>query len=161
MPKFIAAHKRQLIGLVMAILVIVGTVGGLWVTNLFGWRAWRVQEGQGFIGASLPAGAAETQFTTRNQYTRIIWLRFSIPTEADITSFLTQMSITDPLKDGFTPFPAANPQEANITWWRPFASTTYSGIYWNTGTKIIEVLVDKTDKSKFVIYLRAYALGQK
>ena len=161
MRKFIAARKRQLIGLVVAILVIVGVVAGLWATNVFGWRQWRVQEAQGFIGASLPTGAAEVQFTTRNPYTRIIWLRFSLPAYTDLTPFLRQMGISDALKDGFTPFPAANPQEAPITWWQPVASRTYSGVYWNTGAKIIEVLLDKTDKSKSVVYLRVYALGQK
>ena len=157
MRKFIAARKRQLIVIFVAIVVIAGLIGTLWATNLFGWRAWRVQEGQGFIGASLPAGATDVQFTSRNQYTRIIWLRFSLPSDADLIPFLTQMSITDALKDGFTPFPVANPQEAAITWWQPSASTTFSGLYWNTGTKVIEVLVDKTDASKSVIYVRAYA----
>jgi len=142
------------------VLVIVGMVAGLWVTNVFGWRQWRVQEAQGFIGAPLPAGASEVQFTTRTQYTRIIWLRFSLPAETDLAPFLTQMGITDGLKAGFTPFPAANPQEAAITWWQPSVSTNFSGVYWNTGSKIIELLVDKTDIRKFVVYLRAYALGQ-
>ncbi len=160
MLKFIGSRKRQLIAFLVAIFVIVGIVAGLWATNVFGWRVWRVQEAQGFIGGALPAGAAEVQFTTRNQYTRIVWLRFSLPANADLTPFLTQMGITDALKAGFTPFPAANPQEAAITWWQPSASTAYSGVYWNTGSKIIEVLVDKTDSNKSVIYLRAYALGQ-
>ena len=160
MRKFIAVRKRQLIGLMVAVVVIVGIIGGLWATNVFGWRAWRIQEAQGFIGAALPTGAAEVQFTTRNQYTRIIWLRFNLPADADLTLFLTQMGITDALKAGFTPFPAANPQEAAITWWQPSASTTYSGLYWNTGSKIIEVLVDKTDTNKLVVYLRAYAFSQ-
>ena len=160
MLKFIAARKRQLIILVVTILVIVGIIGGLWATNVFGWRVWRVQEAQGFIGGSLPAGATDVQFTTRNQYTRIIWLRFNLPANGDLTSFLTQMGISDPLKDGFTPFPAANPQEAAITWWQPSASTNYSGVYWNTGAKIIEVLVDHTDGGKRVVYLRAYAFSK-
>jgi len=149
-----------LVRLLTAFIVIVGIIGGLWATNVFGWRAWRVQEAQGFIGATLPTGAADVQFTTRNQYTRIIWLRFSLPPDADLTPFLTQMGITDALKARFTPFPAANPQEAAITWWQPTSSTNYAGVYWNTGSKIIEVLVDQTDGSKQVIYLRAYAFSK-
>ena len=159
MRKFIAARKRLLITIFVAIVVIAGIVGGLWATNLFGWRAWRVQEGQSFIGTTLPAGATDVQFTSRNQYTRIMWLRFTLPAGADLTPFLTQMGITDALKAGFTPFPAANPQEAGIAWWQPSASTTYSGLYWNTGVKIIEVLADKIDSSKQVVYLRAYSLA--
>lgn len=160
MRKFIAQHKRQLIAGFAAIVILSGIVGGLWATNVFGWRVWRVQEAQGFIGASLPAGASDIQFTTRNQYTRIIWLRFSLPANTDLAPFLTQMGITTPLKAGLTPFPAVNPQEAPITWWQPFASQNYSGIYWNTGTKTIEMLVDNTDAAKQVVYLRAYAFAQ-
>ncbi len=159
MRKFISAHKRQLIGFLVTVMLIIGIVAGLWVTNVFGWRVWRVQEAQGFIGAPLPTGATDIQFTTRNQYTRIIWLRFSLPVDANLSAFLTQMGITTPLKTGFTPFPAANPQEAAITWWQPGASTTYSGVYWNAGSKTIEMLVDKTDADKQVVYLRAYAFS--
>lgn len=161
MRRLIVTYKRQIIGLIVAIIVIVGIVGGLWATNIFGWRVWRVQEAQAFIGASLPAGAADIQFTTRNQYTRIIWLRFNLPPATDLTSFLTQIGITDPLKAGFTPFPAANPQEAAITWWQPTTSKNYSGVYWNNGSKTIEILVDTTDTTKQIIYLRAYAFSQK
>src|SRR5215216_676853 len=93
MHKFIATHKRQLIGFLVAIILIVGIVAGLWVTNVFGWRVWRGQEAQGFIGAALPTGATDIQFTTRNPYTRIIWLHFNLPVEVDLTSFLTQMGI--------------------------------------------------------------------
>src|SRR6266496_2947651 len=160
MCRFIATRRRQLMRLFVAILVIAGIVAGLWVTNVFGWRTWRVQEVERFIGATLPAGATEVQFTTRNQYTRIIWLRFSLTPSTTLDPFFTQMGISDKLKEGFTPFSAANPQEAAITWWQPTASALFSGIYWNTGSKVIEVLVDKTDVRKSVIYLRAYALGQ-
>ncbi len=161
MRKFIAARKRQLISFLIAVVLIVGIVAGLWVTNVFGWRVWRVQEAQGFIGATLPTGASDIQFTTRNQYTRIIWLRFSLPPDTDLSPFLTQMGITDSLKTGFTPFPEANPQEAAITWWQPTTSTDYSGVYWNTGSKTIELLIDKTDPAKQIIYLRAYSFSQK
>jgi len=161
MLKFIANLKRQLLVFLVALLVVVGIVAGLWVTNVFGWRQWRVQEAQAFIGATLPAGATDIQFTTRNQYTRIIWLRFNLPANTDLTPFLKQMGISDGLKAGFTPFPAINPQEAAIVWWQPTSSTTYSGVFWNTGTKIIEVLVDQTSSTNLVLYIRAYAMSQK
>lgn len=155
------SRKRQLIAFLVAILIIVGIIGGLWVTNVFGWRQWRIQEAQGFIGAVLPEGAADIQFTTRNTYTRIIWLRFSLPADVDLTPFLTQMGISDTLKEGFTPFPAPNPQEAGISWWQPSASTTFKGLYWNTGSKIIETLVNETNYGKEIVYLRAYSTAQK
>ena len=159
MLKFFAARKRYLIIGFASILVIAGVVAGLWASNIIGWRQWRIQEAQNFIGAALPTGAAEVQFTTRNQYTRIVWLRFSLPADTDLTPFLKQMGITASLKANFTPFPAANPQEAAITWWQPTKSTTYSGLYWNSGVKIIELLVDQTDSAKQTLYLRAYALN--
>jgi hypothetical protein len=161
MRKFTAPYKRQLMGFLVAIALIAGIVAGLWVSNVFGWRVWRIQEAQGFIGANLPTGASDVQFTTRNSYTRIIWLRFSLPAETDLSPFLTQMGITDTLKDGFTPFPAVNPQETAITWWQPSTSTNSSGVYWNTGSKTIEMLVDRSDATQQVVYLRAYAFGQK
>ncbi len=161
MRKFITAYKRQLVGFFLAIIIIVGVVGALWATNVFGWRQWRIQEAQSFMGASLPTGATDIQFSTRNQSTRIIWLRFSLPADFDLSPFMAQMGITTPLKAGFTPFPAANPQEAAIPWWQPSASTNYSGVYWNSGSKTIEVLVDKTDATKQVVYLRAYSFSQK
>jgi len=54
-----------------------------------------------------------------------------------------------------------NPQEAAITWWQPSASKNYSGVYWNTGSKTIEMLADTTDMTKQIVYLRAYAFSQK
>ncbi|MBI1278270.1 MAG: hypothetical protein GC179_09100 [Anaerolineaceae bacterium] len=161
MRKFIRTYKRQLIGFIVAIVLVVGVVGALWATNVFGWRQWRIQEVQNFIGATLPVDAVEIQFTTRSQSTRIIWLRFNLPADTDLTAFLTQMGITDPLKTGFTPFPALNPQEVAIAWWQPFGSTNSSGVYWNTGSKTIEMLVDNTHAAKQVVYLRAYSFSQK
>ncbi len=156
---FIAVNKRRLLGVLVAIVLIGGSLAGLWVTNVFGWRVWRIQEAQTFIGAPLPEGAADIQFTTRTQYGRIIWIRFSLPTNTDLTPFLTQMGIRSTIKDGVTPFPKANPQEAGITWWQPTVSRQFSGLYWNDGAKIIEVLSNFDDSVKTVIYLRAYALG--
>ncbi len=160
MANLISTRKRRLIVLVLLLITVAGVVALLWVTNVFGWRVWRVQEAQTFIGAALPVTASDVQFSTRSQYGRIIWLRFSLPPDADVSAFITAMGITEPLKRDFTPFPAANPQEAALTWWQPTSSTIYSGLYWNTGAKIIEMLLDSTDSSKQVVYLRAYAIGR-
>lgn len=130
----------------------------LWATNVFGWRAWRIQEAQNFIGAPLPEGAADVRFATQNSVGRIVWLRAALPPDADLSPFLSEMGITDPLRAGFTPFPAPNPQEAAYNWWTPSASTSYEGLYWNTGDKIIELLLDRSDTRELLVYVRAYAL---
>jgi hypothetical protein len=148
--------KKQILIVGLIVVVIVGLVGVLWASNVFGWRAWRLQEVEHFIGASIPAGAANIHFATQNQKTRIIWLRFDISPETDITPFLNQMGISTPLRSGFTPFPAANPQEAGYAWWDASTATDYAGTYGNTGQKIIEVLLDN---SRYTVYVRAYAFS--
>lgn len=138
---------------------VIGIIGLLWATNLFGWRAWRIQEVQGFIGALLPDEAADVRFATQSSAARIVWLRFNLPRDADITPFLQAAGITDPLRDGFTPFPAPNLHEVAYSWWEPATATTFDGLYWNTGDKIIEVLVDRSDDALQVVYVRAYAIA--
>lgn len=158
MGKYLSTRKGQLIALLAVVVITAGVVGLLWATNVFGWRVWRLQEVQAFIGATLPDEAADIQFTTRTPYSRIVWLRFSLPASADVQAFVEAIGSTT-LRGGYSPFPAPNPQEAAITWWQPNTSTAYSGTYLNTGNKIIEVLADRSDNSKTLIYLRAYTLG--
>jgi len=134
-------------------------VGVLWATNVLGWRAWRLQEVQQFIGAERPVEARDIQFATNNAKTRIVWLRFTLPAEADLSEFLSQMGIDRALREGFTPFPAPNPIEVGITWWRPQAAQTYSGVYAIRDNKMVEFLLDQTDTANPVVYLRVYALG--
>lgn len=148
-----------MVGMLAAVIIAACVVGLLWATNLFGWRVWRLQEAQAFIGAPLPSEAADIQFTTRTTPTRILWLRFSLPATADLQPFVAALG-SPPLADGFTPFPAPNPQEAAITWWQPTTSRSYSGVYWNTGSKIIEVLADRRDTRQTWVYVRAYAVGR-
>ena len=142
-------------------LVVIVTIALLWATNVFGWRAWRVQEVQNFIGASLPEGATDIHFATQNMVARIVWLRFTLPSGTELTPFLRAAGITDPFRAGFTPIPAPNPQEAPYSWWTPSAATNFDGLYWNTGDKIIEVLVDRSNDAFQVVYVRAYSVAGK
>ncbi len=158
MNKYLSTRKGRIVAGVLVVVIVAGIVGLLWATNVFGWRVWRLQEVQAFIGASLPDEAADIQFTTRTTPVRILWLRYSLPANADMQTFVAAMG-SPPLEDSFTPFPAPNPQEAAITWWQPTASTIYSGVYWNAGSKVIEVLADRSDSSRTWVYVRAYALG--
>lgn len=160
MGKFLSTRRRRMFaGILAAVVMVVGVVGLLWATNVFGWRVWRLQEVEAFIGAPLPVGATDKQFTTRTPYSRIVWLRFSLPATADVQAFVTAMGML-PLKEGYSPFPAPNPQEAAITWWQPSVSTRYSGAYMNAGSKVIEVLADTSDDSKVTVYVRAYTPGR-
>ena len=139
-------------------LAIAGLAAGvLWATNALGWRAWRLTEVEHFIGAQLPAGAQAPQFATNQQKTRIVWLRFSLPAETEVSDFLSRMGLVT--RDGFTPFPAQNPAEAEIPWWTPQAAQTYSGGYTIRDGKMYEALLDESDPANRIVYLRVYALS--
>ena len=150
---------RTVIIVLVLLLAALGIIGLLWATNLFGWRAWRIQEVQGFIGTSLLEGATDIHFATQNMVARIVWLRFTLPPGTDLTPFLHAAGITDPFRAGFTPFPTPNPQEADYSWWTPSAATAFDGLYWNTGDRIIEVLVDHSDVGVQRVYVRVYSIA--
>jgi len=135
---------------------VVVALGLVWYTNLFGWRHWRLQEAEAFIGSPLPAAAAEVQFATQNTVARIIWLRFDLPPKTDLTPFLTALGASESLTPAYTPFPNPNPQEAAYPWWQPFTATTYAGLHLNVDLRIIEILVDQTPADHHTVYLRAY-----
>lgn len=150
------AWKKQILILFAVLLLLFSVVGGLWASNLLGWRTWRIQEVQSFLGATLPAEAGDVHFATQNQKTRIVWLRFALPAGNDLSPFLAQMGITDALRSGFTPFPAPNPQEAAYSWWDAPTATDFAGLYDNTGQKIIEIL---QDNARHLIFVRAYNIA--
>lgn len=151
--------KRNFRRLLLVIAIAGILLAILWATNVFGWRKWRIQEVQGFIGADLPAQAQAVQFATESQFGRIVWLRFELPAGADLGAFLAGLALTEPLRDGWTPFPAPNPQQAGLAWWTPQQAATFAGAYENTGQKIIELLADRSDPARQVIYLRAYTIA--
>ncbi len=155
--------QPRIVNLRLRFLLLVAVAGillaALWVTNLFGWRKWRIQEVQGFIGADLPAQSQAVQFATESQFGRIVWLRFELPMGVDLAPFLADLALTEPLREGWTPFPAPNPQEASLSWWMPHQAVIFAGIYENTGRKIIELLADQSDPDRQIIYLRAYTIA--
>lgn len=150
--------KKPIIALLLLLGVAVLLLGALWAGNLFGWRAWRIQEVQAFLGAPLPAHASEVSFATQSSATRVVWLRFSLPSGDELAPFLSVLGIEVPLQPGFTPFPVPNPQEAALAWWTPPSAPAYAGRYTNTGQKVIEVLAVESPQP--VVYLRAYRLTQ-
>jgi hypothetical protein len=150
----------RIIGGIFLLGVGIGLlIGLLWATNALGWRAWRLQEVQGFIGAELPDGARDIQFATQQQKTRIVWLGFSLPAESDLTGFLDGMGLETALRKGFTPFPGTTPVETVLTWWTPHIAQTYSGLHAIHGGQMVELLLDQTDAASPIVYLRVYALG--
>lgn len=151
--------NRKLLRLLLLIAVLGILLAALWATNVFGWRKWRIQEVQAFIGADLPAQSQAVQFATESPFGRIVWLRFELSPGVDLAPFLADLALAEPLGDGWTPFPAPNPQEAGLPWWTPHQAVTFAGVYENTGQKIIELLVDRSDPARQVIYLRAYTIA--
>jgi hypothetical protein len=150
------SRKKAVLVLAAALAVVAGMIGVLWASNLFGWRAWRLQEVEAFIGAALPGDARDIHFATQNQKTRIVWLRFTLSANESLAPFLTQMGVPDGLHSGFTPFPAVNPIESPLAWWTPQAAATYAGLYDDTGRKVIEILLDS---DKQTVYVRTYSIS--
>ncbi len=148
--------RRWLIAILILLAVSGLIVGTLWATNALGWRRWRIQEAQAFIGASLPAEANNVQFSTQDDHTRILWLRFELPTGSDVVSWITSVAGDDRLLENFTPFPQPNPQEARLVWWTPHTATAFSGLHRVTSTQVIEILLDQSDSAQWIVYLRAY-----
>lgn len=158
--KMSAFGKRaRLLGALAALLALVAAA--LWATNAFGWRAYRLADAEAFLGAPLPARAAGVQWATQAEKTRIVWLRFSLPSRAELDAFLEQLGLADALRAGFTPFPAPNPQEADIAWWQPGSAAAYSGLYANRGDRVIELLLDEGAPPAVAVYLRVYALAMR
>jgi hypothetical protein len=151
--------RRIAISIVLFVLALVVVISLLWATNLFGWRKWRINEIQQFIGADLPPDARDIQFATDNQKTRIIWLRFTVSADTDVTAFVDTLGLNSTLRENFTPFPAANPSEAALSWWTPFSAQTFSGFDAIHEGKMVELLLDQTDPTNTTIYVRVYALG--
>lgn len=159
MPTMNPSARRALLLIAALVALAALVIAVLWATNVFGWRAYRLVDAEAFLGTPLPASAADVQFATQAEKTRIIWLRFSVPARADLDAFLAQLGLADALREGFTPFPAPNPQEAAMAWWQPGSATAYSGLYANRGDRVIELLFDEGALPTVTVYLRAYALA--
>jgi hypothetical protein len=155
-------HRRtgKIIGGIFLLVVgIALIVSMLWATNALGWREWRLNEVQAFIGAELPSEARDVQFATDHAKTRIVWLRFTLPAETSLADFLFQMGVETAFRQGFSPFPGTTPIEAALTWWTPHTAQTYSGLHAIHGGQMVELLLDQTDVASPIVYLRAYILG--
>jgi hypothetical protein len=152
--------RLRLVLIILGLMIGIGLIlGALWATNALGWRRWRIQEAQAFIGADLPTEATNIQFATADEHTRIVWLRFDLPAGADVDSWLAAFTGDQPLLDGFNPFPQPNPQEAALTWWTPHGASAFSGFYRVSTTQVIEALLDQSDAVRWIVYLRVYNLA--
>jgi hypothetical protein len=149
---------NQVLGILVVLLLIAGILGGLWVTNAFGWRGFRLVDAETFIGASLPPDGQNPQFVTENEKSRIIWLRFTLPAEADLTAFRDEMGIRETLREGFSPFPSPNYKETGIEWWSPHTAQSFTGLHAIHQDKVYELLIDQTDPNMQHVYMRVYAV---
>lgn len=153
-------HTGRVISGILGLAILIAVITGvLWATNTFGWRKWRINEAQQFIGAALPSEAQNIQFATEAEKTRILWLGFTLPAETELTNFFSEIGFDAVLRQDFTPFPAPNPAEAAISWWMPQAAQTYSGLHTIHTGKVYELLLDQSDSANSIVYLRVYAVG--
>lgn len=121
-------------------------------------RGFTLADAEAFIGAPLPEGVSEVQFATREQFARVVWLRFTLPPAADITPFVQAMGLPAEIREAFSPFPAQNYTEAELTWWIPYAATDFGGMHTIHQDKVYELLLDHTDPAALTVYLRVYGL---
>ncbi|MBZ0280684.1 MAG: hypothetical protein K8L97_08070 [Anaerolineae bacterium] len=153
--------NKYVLMILSGLVLVVGILGLLWATNALGWRAFRLVDVEDFIGTRLPEEAAEVQFATQNEVARIVWLRFKLPSEAALNTYMESLNLQIDLRSGYTPFPAPNPQEAAYVWWKPGEAAQYRGLYAIQDNKMVEVLTDVTDSQQPIIYVRAYSLRGK
>lgn len=142
----------------VARLVLTAVLLGIALVIVPRARGFTLADAEAFIGAPLPDGAAGVQFATRDQFARVVWLRFILPPDADVTPFVLAMGLPPELREAFTPFPAQNYTEAELAWWSPSAARDFSGLYAVHDDKVYELLLDRTDPAALTVYLRVYAL---
>ncbi len=121
-------------------------------------RGFTLADAEAFIGAALPESAANVQFATRDEFARVVWLRFTLPPETDITPFVQAMGLPVEVREAFSPFPAQNYTETELTWWTPYTATDFGGLHTIHADKVYDLLLDHTDPATPVMYLRAYGL---
>ncbi len=87
--RHLSAPRKRIFAIIALALLVGGlVVSGLWMTNAFGWRGYRLSDVEAFIGAELPEGAEDAQFLTEVEKARIVWLRFRVSADVDLNGFL-------------------------------------------------------------------------
>ncbi|NWG16418.1 MAG: hypothetical protein HXY41_07260 [Chloroflexi bacterium] len=139
-------------------ILLVAALAGIGLAVVSRARGFTLADAEAFIGARLPAGARNIAYATRDQFGRVVWLRFALSPDADLSTFVAAMGLDAELLEGFYPFPAANYTEAELTWWTPHTAQVAAGLHAVHAGKVYELLLDRSDPAAPVVYLRVYSL---
>lgn len=156
-PKFIT--RRRIVFAALSTVLAITVAFLIFVTAP--WFGFRITDAITFIGAPLPVDARNIDLSTQKERGRIVWLRFEIPDDFDISTFVNEIGLNTHIQDGFTPFPNPNYLETSIEWWTPYSAQEFSGIHAIMNGKVYEMLIDKnTRPGRNIVFLRVYAVGR-
>jgi hypothetical protein len=144
--------------LLAAAILLAAALAGVGLAVVSRARGFTLGDAEAFIGARLPAEARDVMHATRDEFGRVVWLRFVLPPDADLSDFRMAMGLVAALRDSFNPFPAANYTEADLTWWTPHTTQAPAGLHTVHAGKVYELLLDRSDPAALVVYLRVYSL---
>ena len=118
------------------------------------------QEAIDFIGSPLPAGATGLHIAGESALDTIVVARFDAPQD-DVTTWMADLGITEPLEPGHSPFYSADPPLAEAAdWWAPPAagSTTaeFSGVYQQIGAKYYYIVATELEDGRVRVHLQVH-----
>ena len=118
------------------------------------------QDAIAFIGSPLPAGATEVHVTGESALDTIVLVRFDAPME-EVTAWLAELGLTEPLEAGYSPFFSSGPALSEAAdWWEPAAADStgidYSGLYQQVGAKYYSVVVTPLENGLVRVHLLAH-----
>lgn len=118
------------------------------------------QEAIDFIGRPLPAGATDVHVTGEAALDTIVVARFDAPQD-DVTAWLADLGITEPLEPGYSPFYSSGPLLPEAAdWWAPPAagSTTaeFSGVYQQIGAKYYYIVATDLEDGRVRVHLQVH-----
>lgn len=118
------------------------------------------QDAIAFIGSPLPAGATEVHVTGESALDTIVLVRFDAPM-AEVTAWLAELGLTEPLKPGYSPFYSAAPLlSGTADWWAPPAAGSeppdYDGVYQRVSQKTFNVVVTPLENGLVRVHLQVF-----
>jgi len=118
------------------------------------------QDAIAFIGRPLPAGATDVHVTGESALDTIVLVRFDAPLE-EVTAWLAELGLTEPLESGYSPFYSSGPSLSEAAdWWEPAAADStgidYSGLYQQVGAKYYSVVVTPLENGLVRVHLLAH-----
>jgi len=118
------------------------------------------QDAIAFTGSPLPAGATDVHVAGESALDTIVLVRFDAPLE-EVTAWLADLDLTEPLEPGYSPFFSSGPSLSEAAdWWEPAAADStgidYSGLYQQVGAKYYSIVVTPLENGLVRVHLVAH-----